>query len=927
MTKYVYCPDPFRAKNNIENFLERNPNYRDIFYNYEREIALLFSHSQFLANFSITYPEELFINLERLNQQISKKNLTIELSEILSNCKDTMKTVRIFKKSRLLHITLRDILGIDSTHVVLFNLSILAEAILFLVFEFINRQFEMKYSISVSNPLSVIALGKLGARELNYSSDVDLIFVYRDYDDELSSNQDLSQAQLGGMSTFEYYCKLIEEYTKFLSRQTDDGFVYRVDLRLRPQGQKSPLCMSLKAYEEYYESWGQLWERAALLRAIPVAGDLELGNDFINIIRPFVFRRYLDTETINSLRNMKSQVEHIKHDTLSKDIKRGYGGIREIEFFIQIFQLIYGGREHSLREKSTYLALHRLLEKKLIGHEDFKQLIDAYNFLRTLENRLQQANDLQTHSLPVSEQEMTVLAKKMGFSSLEDFLSSLKDIRTRVRIIYDSLLETNKEDVKDYGLFDNFYWDADSPIESLLRKELEKSEVKDINKAIYCLMKIKNTMNSFQTIRGRRLLDEIVPRFINEALKIPNADKALIQLVDFTTTLTNNEAYLDSVIKKDTIIFELIFLFSQSEYLSRIIMSRKEFIDIIILGLSEKIFLYKAKKEITNSTAVDLRIFKKKNELSLGIYFLSKKITLIELTRRLTITAEAILDSLKERIVRKIQPNYTDLTVIAFGKLGAREIIFNSDLDIVFITSSEPTEIDVRVAQTILRELMSYTKDGFIYKFDTRLRPDGSKGPLVISIEGLRKYYLENAKTWELQALLKARPISGNTKQTISEFLRLREYVLTVRAKEIKKEDILSMRERIKKELSRETSTHINIKLGKGGINDIEFAVQYLQLKHLECSQKLLVQSTIKAIERLLKVGVIDKNKANILIENYVFLRTIETIQRLRNESKIRIDDISSLQSLSAFFGISQEEFLSKLREILPFNDNFLATI
>ncbi|MCX8068932.1 MAG: hypothetical protein N2738_00335 [Thermodesulfovibrionales bacterium] len=517
----------------------------------------------------------------------------------------------------------------------------------------------------------------------------------------------------------------------------------------------------------------------------------------------------------------------------------------------------------------------------------------------------------------------------MGFSRLDNFLNSLNEIRTKVRQIYDSLLEVNQSEVRDYGLLDNYYWDADSPIESLLVKELENTTVKDINKAIYCLMKIRNTLNSFQTIRGRRLLDEIIPQFIKEALKTPNADKTLVQIIDFTSTLTNNEAYLDAVIQKQGIVSELIFLFSHSEYLSRIIMNRKEYLDAIILGLSEKITLFRAKRELnyeSNSDVIDLRVFKKKKELSLGMYFLSKKISVDELMRRLTNTAEAILDTLLDRTMKKLQYPCKDFTIVAFGKLGAREIIFNSDLDIIFITSSEPTDRDVKLAQTILRELMSYTKDGFIYRVDTRLRPDGSKGTLVSSLEGLKRYYFDNAKPWELQALLKARPI-GRLNSSTCGFMRLREEVLQIRAKEVKREDILNMRDRIKKELSKETSNSINIKLGKGGINDIEFALQYLQLKSLNNNRYLLMQNTIKAIKRLSNGGYIDKKEADNLTQNYLFLRTIETIQRLRNESMIRLEDSVNLQGIASFLGISQGPFILRLKEVLSMNEAFLNNI
>jgi glutamate-ammonia-ligase adenylyltransferase len=245
------------------------------------------------------------------------------------------------------------------------------------------------------------------------------------------------------ITNHEFYCKVGEELTRFLSLNTDSGFAYRVDLRLRPEGQRGDIALALRGYEMYYESWGRAWERAMLLRARPVAGDRELGDSFMKMISPFVYRKYLDFSSIDEIRKLKTRID----STFKKgDIKRGYGGIREIEFFGQALQLIYGGREPLLREKSILKVLHRLLLKGLIGQEDYFILSDNYRFLRTLEHRLQQLNDLQTHTIPSGDAELNALARKMGFSCREAFLDNLETRRMKVRKIYDSLFSEQKEE-------------------------------------------------------------------------------------------------------------------------------------------------------------------------------------------------------------------------------------------------------------------------------------------------------------------------------------------------------------------------------------------------------------------------------------------------------------------------------------------------
>lgn len=913
---YSLLPDPARSESNIKTFIDANPDLREDLDKYKNTIAQLFSFSQFLANFSILNPQILFDILSKLQIPLNKDELKTELNDFINNSDDIQKSLRIFKKTKLLLITLRDILNLQDTQSTLNELSVLAEVLISEVFDYVFQIYKQRYELEDIATLGVIGLGKLGAMELNYSSDVDLIFVCQDYDELAQSTNE------NRLSPYEFYTKVIEEFNRLLSKVTEDGFVYRVDLRLRPQGQKGPLVLSIRAYEDYYESWGQIWERAALIRATPIAGDRELAMMFCNAMQPFIYRRYIDLETINSIRDLKSQVERLKTDTYSRDIKRGYGGIREIEFFIQIFQLLYGGREPSLREKSTYLALHRLLEKNLIGYSDFDYLLRGYNLFRTIENRLQQLNDLQTHSLPNNERDMLVLARKMGFTTVKDFTTSLNTMRQKIRQIYDSLL-VSKEEETYYGLFDNYYWDGDSPIEDLLNDRLSSTLTRDINKAVYFLMKIRNTTRAFQTLKGRNLLQKTIPLFIDEALNTNNPEKALSQIVDFTKILAVNESFLEFISNNKVVIKDLTFVFSQTDYLSRILMSRMEYVESILNCEIEKNWLCKIRHElkIQNQDTSVLRVFKRKREIMLGFGFLTKRINLKQLTMGLTNTAEAVTEFLLNRLCNNLGVDLSGIGVVGYGKFGARELIFNSDLDIIFITHDEPSEKHIKVAQAILRDIISYTKDGYLYKVDTRLRPDGSKGTLVKSVEGLRHYYINNAQPWEIQALLKARPVGISNKTTLS-FLKMRQEVILHRHRDVQKDYIVNMRNRIVKELSKQTDDTLNVKSGTGGIMDIEFAIQYLQLNNCEKSNNLLVQNTVSAIKRLEKMSLIDNRLSKKLVEIYLFMRTVETLLRLKNENLLNCKT-HVVRDIAFFMDMGTDEFISKITEYMGFIEDF----
>ncbi len=915
-------PDPERAFKNLASFLAENPSRRDELELHLRAVSLLFSFSQFLANYSIAHPDILFSALRSVDATVEKDRLSEALKakfdavEVRGGTSSRgsldlfINAVREFRLQKMLGITLRDILKKTDLVGSMLELSDLADAVIDNSLAVVRRSLEEVYGAPADDSFSVIALGKLGGEELNYSSDVDLIFVYGTETGETSGVSSARSAGANRITNHEYYCKLGESLTRFLSLNTEAGFAYRVDLRLRPEGQKGAIALALRGYEMYYESWGRAWERAMLIRARHIGGDADLGGHFLAMIRPFVYRKYLDYCSSEEIRRLKVRID----STFKKgDIKRGYGGIREIEFFVQALQLIYGGREPLLRERSILKALHRLRQKSLVGQEDYSVLSDGYGHLRTLEHRLQQMNDLQTHSLPSGKGEIEALGRKMGFPVGALFLQDLGKRRKSVRAIYDSLFSQKKEERTQAGtLFDEDLSDAE------LKGYLSGAGLADVDRAARNIRAIRDSTFDFQTLRGRRLLGDILPAFIDAALKSSAPDAALNHLQPFAALLGANESYIEIFSRERRLIGTLTYLFSQSEYLSRMLMGRPQYLEMIGWEEPAKKSVRRLCREIDagvsggHSLNDAVRLVEQAEEIRLGLLFLQKKIGATEGVRGLSRTAEAVLRS----CIEHVREGADDLAAIGFGKLGGREITFGSDLDIIFVTSGEVKQEETKAAERFLRMLISYTREGIAYRVDTRLRPAGSKGPLVSSVESFRKYYAKAAAFWEFQALLKARPVSGNA-ETGKRFLQMAKDVLTARGGDISASDINAMRERIMRELSRESAGY-DIKLGPGGIEEIEFTVQYLQLKNCGRETRLLVQGTVTAIGRLKAAGIIEKEDADFLKEAYLFYRDLESFLRLRGENVLAREE-GKMRSAAEFMGLREprtlEESLKQRRQ------------
>jgi len=907
-------PDPIRSLKNLESFFNAHPDHEGTLRSNIQNVAMLFAYSQFLANFSIKKPQSLISQIETASTVVSRQALAEDLRQRIETLSvdEAMRVFREFRREIQTGITLRDILRLTDTTESMEELSDLADSIVQVAADYIILRMIEKHGEPTEHSLAVFGLGKLGAQELNYSSDIDLIFIYGTDEGQTTGVPGPTGASVGSISNHEFYCKVATEFSKLLSKTTADGFVYRVDLRLRPNGERGDAALSLRSYEAYYESWGSEWERLALIRARHVAGDETLAEDFLNMIVPFVWRKYLDFSTIDEIRGLKARIDaKFKKD----DIKRGVGGIREIEFFIQAFQLIYAGKEPLLRKRKTLIALYLLQQKNFIGDEDQAVLSENYLYFRRIEHYIQMLNDIQTHAIPSDAMVQESLARKTGFHSFDEFILDLKERRQKVHEVY-NLFFRSKVIEEDHA--ETHFVFEEKVDDSGLERFLRAKNIHDIGSAARSIHNIREGVLGFHSLKGRKILRDIAPGLLDRVMASTAPDRSLRNFEHFLEVVSLNEAYLESFHANSKLGEAIIDVFSYSEYLSRLILSNPAYLDMLTGGTRRKKTLRAMREELAGSemsyAGVNnaIRFFRKSEEIRLGLLFISRSLTVMELMSGLSKAAETIVDFTIRRVGIEIGLRSDEkVGIIAMGKLGGREIIIGSDLDIIFFTDNEVDAQQIRASERFLKILQAYTHEGIAYKVDTRLRPDGSKGPLMKSIEGYRDYYLRHAGSWEIQALLKARPVSGSEK-AMSSFMKMRHEVFVERASSVKGEEIVEMRNRIMNERGKR-GKGIDIKIDKGGLGEIEFLVQYLQLRHV--SDLADYQSTVAALKQIRKKAIIPAAQAEFLEETYTFYRSIEAYMRLAMMQGIREEDRET-EYLAVFMGYEEgRQFLQALQE------------
>ncbi|MEW6570717.1 MAG: bifunctional [glutamate--ammonia ligase]-adenylyl-L-tyrosine phosphorylase/[glutamate--ammonia-ligase] adenylyltransferase [Nitrospirota bacterium] len=887
-------PDPQRAIKNLGRLKLEHPQFVETHHRDIAQIARLFSFSQFLADYSIGNPSILSWALRNLDHVAKKNEIVLngrkELESSVGKSPDilrreAMRLLRDIKKTHLLKITLRDISGIASLDECMFELSCLSEAIIQLAVDVTSRIMKEKFGDIKGGSFSVIGLGKLGASELNYSSDVDVMSVYQEGGSLSSGILTSSGVRTNRISSHEYFCRLTEIIVALLQTATENGIAYRVDLRLRPNGQKGAISLPLNSYLSYYEAWGKTWERMALVRARPVAGDEALGKSFMDGIEPFVWRRSIDYHDIEEIRELKKKIDTI-FDV--NDIKRGYGGIREIEFFVQTFQLIYGGGIKNLRASRITDAIGKLNREGFLSDEEARVLTENYYFLRRLEHVLQMKDDVQTHSLPAQPDEVAILGRKMLFDTQTKFVTELRLRRLKVKDMYNSLLGAPdvmqedllslKESLPDDALMDYLSFKGFSNPELALR---------DINILL-------EHMSLGKTMKERNLLRKTIPLFLEQIVESANKDRALTMFTSFTEKIAMHESYIDLLHQRNDTREIIVKTLSVSCYLTKSLLRTEnlegifEYPDIRIDYKSLRSKLIRMLSQNADPMKA-LRDFKINEELKSGFLFLNRSTNVYGFMNTLSMLADVIVRAITEYLKAG-----RDFAVVGLGGFGARELNIGSDIDIIFIRRDAGQNAQLRanlqreIAEEIIRFLSEYTKDGILYKVDMRLRPDGSKGVLVNDVEGYRKYYMKSAQPWEIQALLRSRPVAGDP-TLMKAFQEIKRQAISKRRGEISGSYIRDMRRRSIREISKESHGY-DIKAGPGGIKEIEFLVEYLQLKYCARFIDLVTPNTVNAIKRLSGHGIIDREDENVLLRSHEFLRNLDTLLRLNEEEVLKTD-------------------------------------
>jgi glutamate-ammonia-ligase adenylyltransferase len=795
------------------------------------------------------------------------------MQDSLPDGKGLRRNLRMFRNRQMLGILWREFAGLSNVPGTLAALSALADALIEFATITAGNILESRFgrvhdAEGRPIPLIVMAMGKLGGQELNFSSDVDLVFLYP------------TEGESGGerkVDANEYFTRWARLLVSLLDEVTEDGFVYRVDTRLRPFGESGPLVVSFAAFESYLLQHGRSWERYAYLKAriIGDSSQLQVDTELMKeLVNPFVYRRYLDYGVFESLREMKALIAaEVSRRELSANIKLGPGGIREIEFIVQSLQLVRGGSDPTLQGQSLLPVLPLLARGAGLSLDSASKLSDAYIFMRRLENFIQGIRDSQTHDLPQSAADQARLALAMGFAGWADLDSTLQKHRAEIsRQFSDVVFRSDKDEERsELSRRVASLWNSAESYEDWIA-ELQKLGVTDaagVASKVISFAKLP-AVQQLDTVSRRRLTD-FVPVVLAQLHKIEHPAVVLDRIFKIVEQILRRSAYLALLNENPAVMERLVRLCEGSAYLASEIARFPVLLDEMLdsrrftedLNASEmnaeierRLSAYE--RQDSERRVETLAQFQRATLFRIAVADFSESLPIMKVSDRLTELAELVLHVALETAWNDLrsrhgEPWFDDddgkrkagFGVIAYGKLGGIELSYGSDLDLVFLHDSrgrvqqtdgerplENSMFFTRLVRRLVHFLTTQTASGVLYDVDTRLRPDGRSGLLVTSVEAFERYQKANAWTWEHQALLRSRPVAGSA-AVARDFERIRSATLRQRIKrEQLLDDVLNMRDKMRKQLDKSSPQAFDLKQGVGGIADIEFLVQYLVLRN-----------------------------------------------------------------------------------------------
>lgn len=878
-------------------------------------LAALFAGSQFLGDLLVAHPDWLpALEPDWIEHPRTWQGLQREVREWFEpkladrDFAGALAELRRFKQREMLRIGARDLARLGDVAEITREISDVADicldAVLRICWQELAARAGLPYEQDESGhwrPASfcVFALGKLGGQELNYSSDVDLLFAYSDEGQVFKDPPAKAGPPRSIMSNHQFFCRLAESFTGEVARGAAEGFLYRVDLRLRPEGDAGPMARSLESCENYYAQWGQTWERMMLIKARPVAGDKPLAAEFLEMIQPFRFPRAISENILEEIAAVKRRIENeiVGPDELRRNVKLGRGGIREIEFVVQSLQVLHAGRLPFLQLSQTLPCLAKLPRYQLLTPAEAGQLDAAYRFFRDVEHRLQMENNRQTHTIPADTVAQSRLARLMDFSSLAGFQSAVETHTGNVRRAYDRLLKSELPQTPS-GLPPDF----DSSRKQW-REMLMEHSFRDPDAACRRLKEFAEGPGYVHVSRRTtELARRLVPRFFALCPKrtanhqpgsqiLSDPDRVLTRLDSFITAYGSRAALLE-VWNNHPAMFDLmLLLFDRSEFLAETAIRTPDLVeDLVVSGrLRRRKSAPEILKDLRHGRAdadqfLWLRRYHQAERMRLGLRDILGLVDFEQTLAELSALADACLQFALEAVMRRNRLRKPPFAIIGLGKLGGREIDYGSDLDILFVTGAGEKNLPKlqRLAAQVLDLLSRRTEQGIVFLTDTRLRPDGEKGLLVNVPEAFEHYYRERAQLWEIQALTRARFVAGDFDEgnkfqrqaaVLADFSPSNRSPVSARLRLGWKNQVHQMRLRIEKERTPPGQDDLAIKTGKGGLMDAEFVAQALCLE-----QGWAEPNTLRVLERARAAGVLPD--ADTFIESYRRLRRVEGILR-----------------------------------------------
>ncbi|MBI5582942.1 MAG: bifunctional [glutamate--ammonia ligase]-adenylyl-L-tyrosine phosphorylase/[glutamate--ammonia-ligase] adenylyltransferase [Deltaproteobacteria bacterium] len=830
-------------------------------------------------------------------------------------------TLRRFKQEVILGIAARDLGGIASLKEVTRELTDLAQVCLEAATAYCYReQIREKGWDPIfleKKGLLVLGLGKFGGEELNFSSDIDLIFLYQTH----------PELPFSGPEQREFYQGLTRRITQALGSLVNGDLVFRVDLNLRPGGKDSEPALSLDSALEYYQSEARTWERLALIKTRPVVGSPDLGRLFLKAVRPVIYRRFMDYTILAEIRQIK---EHILKETRSHllagdNIKLGPGGIREIEFIVQALQIVFGGRLPAVQERNTLKALRKLHQATILPRQEYRDLYQAYVFLRSLEHRIQMRHQRQTHALPQDEGILEQIArhlpraKRSSPPGLEMFRRELARVRNRVQRIFGNLLLASapvpQQQIRNLlGPTEPIDWE----------KELQALGFQNRSAVQEVLTYWRKRQASLQAQpKEKEILIRLYPALLGVVAQTPDPDQALFFLDRYLRSAGGRLGILSMLLERASLVREILLLFARSALLARLFIQNPEMIDRLALRRETSLSFVSdwpaplpRRKGPTADPEEDLgRLRQWKNEhiLEIALEEMGGRLGPQKTAHWLTRLADRVILETgwiaEETLNREVRPPLAPapsreqagppFCLLGLGKLGGRGLGYASDLDLMFIYSLKnipakgtPAKIQstgkdrrpritwheylVRLAQRLISYMSLSLKEGPGYTVDTRLRPSGTFGPLVVSLEAFREYYRHQAQNWERQMLLKARMISGPEGLTRLVEEEIRQILYQAPPPPENREEMVYYRRRMETERSGEGPDRYNPKLGYGGLTDIEFIAQYLQQNNGFQTPEVRGTDTLEILKALQSLGLLAEERSRTLRESHQFLTSLD---------------------------------------------------